>query len=338
MIVEPRSSEVNSLSKAKPWWNRPLIGNKSLVDRCKSVLFRKIVEKESIEFHQKTFAKITRLSNRMLSLDQEKFGNEEFLTFVRINLSLQRGEGNYQHLLAPKDLLRAGLTAHHSFSSLEQIEFTHRGRTFSEFYDFVESLCVKRVHSEVFCRQVTAKSPEVFRSLISSEGKEALRRYTFHLEKIGKNQLSLSLLYAFKRLQFRNYNIFQIVSDILNALERSDLLNLNALKTRVIQEYESFEKLGALINLREEQRNIQTYTLLFQYLAMSERHERAYDQFIGLSAQLKTWSQLTKTLIQIRRQYPSSEYKLPKQFRAKVAGIRLYEKYSPYFDELEAFG
>ena len=173
--------------------------------------------------------------------------------------------------------------------------------------------------------------------LKSAEGKEALRRYTAHLEKIGQHQLSLNLLYAFKRLQFRSYNIFRIVSDILDGLARSDLLNLDILKTRVIREYDSFEKLGDLIGLKTEQQNIQTYTLLFQYLAMSERHARSYEQFIGLSAQLKQWHRLAMKLSQIRRQHPLTEYKVPKQFRASFPGTRLYDKYAPYFDDQEIF-
>ena len=96
---------------------------------------------------------------------------KSFLSFVKINLALNRSEGDYRDLTDPTALLRAGLTAHHSFTSLEQIEFTHRGRTFSELYSFVDALCVKRVHSEVFCRQVTAQIPATFGSSQKCRGK-----------------------------------------------------------------------------------------------------------------------------------------------------------------------
>lgn len=337
MIVEPRSRDVTSSKPEKPWWNRPLIGNKSLVDRVKSMLFRQAVVSEAVEFHNITLSDISKISTRILSLDREKFGNKEFLSFIKIDLALKRGEGKYQNLADPMAVLRAGLMAHHSFTGLEQIEFTHRGRTFSELYSFVDSLCAKRVHSEVFCRQIKAQIPHTFRRLKSFEGKEALRCYSVNLEKIGQHQLSLNLLYAFKRLQFRSYNIFRIVSDILDGLKRSDLLNVDILKTQVIRNYESFEKLGDLIGLRSDQQNIETYTRLFQYLALSERHARAYEQFSSLSAQLKKWNHLVIKLLQIRQQYPATEYKVPRLFLAKVPGTQLYRKYSPYFEDLDDF-
>ena len=78
MIVESPASKADSLKREKPWWNRPLIGDRSLVDRVKGLLFRKTVVQEAVEFHDATFKKITRLSIRMSSLDDDKFGNKEF--------------------------------------------------------------------------------------------------------------------------------------------------------------------------------------------------------------------------------------------------------------------
>ena len=336
MVVESRSSETQELQpqrSEKPWWNRPLIGDKSLLERIKAFLFRKSVGPEAIDFHDTTFKKIDNLSMRMASLDWEKFGQKEFLAFVRISRMLEQGEENYANLMMPMALLRAGLTAHQSFTSLEQIEFTHRGLKFNEFYNFVNDLCFKRVQPEVFARQTKAKSAEMFNLFKTREGREALRRYTMHLSKIGQDQLSLNLLYAFKRLQLRSYTIFRIVSDILKKLKRSDLLDSDILSTQIIQNYDSFEKLGDLIGLRPEQQNIQTYTLVFQYLAMTERHARAYEQFQSLTAQFKLWRDLAQKLSQIRQQYPASEYRVPKQFSSKIPGSRLYEKYSQYFQD-----
>ena len=331
MIVKPKSTR-ESTETLKPWWNRPLIGNKSMLERTRALFFRQPVGEEAIMFHENTFQDMSTLTRRIVTLRDEKFGSKEFLAFVRISRSFNKGQGKYANLKEPMELLRAGLTAHNSFTNLEQIEFTHRGRKFNEFYRFVDALCLERAKADVFQQKVKTKSLEMASIIKSLEGKEALRRYVLHLNNIGSHQLSLNLLYAFKRLHFRSYNIFCVISDVLKRLKRSDLMKKEAIMTQVIQELESFDKLGDLIGLKKEQQTVQVYCLLFQYLAMSEKHNRSYEQFTGLVSQLRQWESLYQQLIKVRQQFPKTEYKVPKPFSSKVPGVEIYDRYSQYFE------
>lgn len=332
MIVSPQPRQTTEQKKQKPWWNRPLIGDRSLFERLFQRRQKSEILDSTLKLHDEVFNEIKLLANRSQSLDHAKFGSKDFLEFLRLNRLIQDGNPPYHGLIGAIALLQAGITAHQSFTALEQVEFTHRGIRFNDMYGFVEDLCVQRVLPETFRRQVRSKSVELYPRLKSTEGQQALHRYTQHLERIGKHELSLNLLFAFKKHNYHSYKIFKLVSDLINQVQRQDLTHLDAMMTQVIAQFESFESLGAIIGLQPSQRTLKIYGILFQYIAMLEKHKTAFSQFEILAKQLEKWKGLEEKLVQIRQEYPANLYRRPKQFSASVPGEHLYYKYASYFE------
>ncbi len=332
MVVESKHSQQSSKKDQKPWWNRPLFGELSLIARLFPHQKKQAILETPIKLHQTTFAELKWVASRCQGLDQAKFGNEDFLAYIRLNRKIQANQPPYHGLVSALAMLKAGITAHQSFMALEQVEFTHRGLRFNEMYDFVEALCIQRVQAETFRRQVRAKATELYPRLKSHEGQQALHQYAQHLERIAHHELSLNLLFAFKKLNFQRYHIFKQLSDLIQEVQRQELIQLETMTAKVFELFESFDNLGKILGLNEQQRTVNTYGILFQFIAMSEKHKTAFNQFESLATQLEQWKSLEEKLNQIRTAFPGDQYIRPREFSASLAGAQLYKKYQPYFE------
>ena len=316
----------------KPWWNRPLIGQRSLVERTQDWLHKKPIPEETLVLYNKNLAEIQQTARRLQTIDNEKFGSEEFLSFVKIQFALRRGEWGYSSFDQSIELLKVGVKARKAFLGLETVEFSFQGSRFGEMHDFVSSLCTQKVGSEVFKRQIKGKFIETKAKIKSLEGQQALQLYAKHLEDVSGHPLSLKLLYAFRQYKMQNYAIFKTVSDLITAIKRDDLLKVDALKLKVIENFEVFESLGRVIEVPESQRTPKTYTLILQYLALSEKHAVAFLQFSQMVDLFVGWKKNRTILDTIRQEYPPNKFKVPKSFRQTLPGMGVYQKYQAYFE------
>ena len=317
----------------KPWWNRPLIGQRSLVERTRDWLQKKSIPEETLALYDKNYTEMQQTARRLQTIDSEKFGNEEFLSFVKIQFALRRGEWGYLGFEQSIELLKVGVKARKAFLGLETVEFGFQGSRFGEMYDFVSTLCAQKVGAEVFKRQIRGKFAETKAKIRSEEGQQALQLYAKHLEDVSEHPLSLKLLYAFRQYKMQNYAIFKTISDLITALKRDDLLKVDALKLKVIENFEVFESLGRVIEVPETQRTPKTYTQILQYLALSEKHAIAFLQFSQIVDLFVGWKRNRIILDTIRQEYPANKYKIPKNFRQSLPGTGLYQKYQTYFEE-----
>jgi hypothetical protein len=73
----------------KPWWNRPLIGQKSLLERVNNWWQEKFILEEvpenSLDIYKNALKKIRDITNIAKAIDNAKFSNREFINFVKIN-------------------------------------------------------------------------------------------------------------------------------------------------------------------------------------------------------------------------------------------------------------
>lgn len=316
----------------KPWWNRPLLGEKTMVQRMSGWFYRSQIPVEALRFHEKNYQELQQVARRIQAIDNEKFGNQEFLSFVKIQFALRRGQWGYPGFEQSIELLKVGVKARQGFLGIETVEFGFQGARLGEMYDFIASLCAQKVGAEVFKRQIRGKFAETSPKIKSEEGRQALQLYVKHLEDICEHPLSLKLLYAFRQYKMQNYAIFKTVSDMVVALKRSDLLNVDLLKSRVIENYEVFESLAKVVNIPELQRTPKTYAQVLQYLALSEKHKAAFLQFSQMVTLFESWKSLRDKIETIRHEYPAKKYKIPRELKQGIPGTKLYQKYRAYFD------
>lgn len=332
MILSKHNLNRESDSSTKPWWNRPLIGQRSVVQRVADALRKKPVPEEMIKLYHASLAQLQSLTHRIHSIDNEKFGNEEFLAFAKIKFLLLKGEWGYPGFEQSIDLLKAGIQAHKSFLGLEKVEFNHQGSRLGEMYEFVSSLCSQKVRNEVFLRQVKGKFSEILPQVKTQEGRQALQLYLKHLENVAKHRLSLHLLYAFREYKMKNYAIFKDVSEIIGELKRGDLLNLEKLTSKVILNFEVFESLGQVIGIPDKERTPKTYAKVLQYAALMDKHQSAFLQFSQMVDLLQDWKKIFDQNMTLQQEYSPIKYKLPREFKRPMPGFNIYQKYSSYFD------
>jgi hypothetical protein len=315
----------------KPWWNKPLIGDLSLWERTNRWFYREEIPDSVLSIHQTAFEEATKLSRRAKSIDKEKFSNKEFLAFVRIRYASGQNKQLHQNLLKYTQLLQVGIDTKNAFIALEQIENKHQGKTFNEFYEYIDATLTKLSTPSAFQVYLQPKFKEVYPRLTSQEGKAALENYVRQLEKLAQHELGFKLLSAFKSHKFNDYSILRRVSDLIDSLNPHDLLDLKQLQVRVIAEQGIFDKLGIILGGAKNEMDINTFSKILQYIALKKKHEVSFSQFQELTVLLQSWYEKYKTVHSIREQYHSKRYKKVKMFAQPLPGVDLYNKYKDYF-------
>ncbi len=315
----------------KPWWNRPLIGDRSLWERVTGRFHKHDIPAEVQTLHQEALNKALRTINRAIAIDNEKFGNPEFLAYVRIKHALAQGSPGYANLEQYVNLLQVGLQTQQCFLSLEQIEIKHQGRKFRDFFDFVEASLAKLTNPTAFKVHLEPKFSEIYPQMQSEEGRSALRTYVSQLEALAEHRLGLKLLAAFKANQMTDYSSLRQVSDLIRSFRRQDLLDFKGLTVQVISHYAPFESLGKVIGVPAAANKPETYARMLQYIALMAKHEVAFPKFQEMVGLLQEWQQYSETVQSIRAQYQKQDYRQVKAFMQKVPGQDLFEKYQDYF-------
>lgn len=318
----------------RPWWNRPLIGNRSMTERMGSLLEKlkkDDVPERALRTHAEALQTMNKLVKRAQSIDREKYGNPEFLAFVRIKRAFNEGQDGYKDLGRYLQLLHTGISTKNTFLALERMEFKFFGSKQALFYNYVETLFQSNDTQVEFLEQLQTKFTEVYPQLRTEDGKAALQKYYQHLETISKHQFGFKLLQSFKRHKLTNYSLLDTVAKIIDGLNRLDLHDLGILNTEVIAHYETFQRLGEILGMPEHLNNPKTFGRMVQYIALDEKYKTAYPKFQALVLLLEKWHKHFTVAKNLRQEYGPKQYKRVKAFSTPIPGVDLYNKYDIYF-------
>ena len=332
-LLEHPSLQVNQVLQ-RPWWNRPLIGSQSMVERVSMLLHqfkREKVPERAIAAHADALQTINSLVKRARPIDNEKFGNPEFLSFVKLKRAFIEGYDGYQNLDRYLHLLHAGISAKNTFITLERMEFKFFGSKQGLLYNYVETLFQSNLKQSEFLEKVQAKFAEVYPQLRTEEGKVAMEKYCQNLEDIAKHQFGFKLLRSFKRHKLTNYSILDTVAKIIEGLNRLELHDLSILNMEVISHYETFQRLGEVLGMPAPLINPKTFARMLQYIALQEKYKTAYPQFQELVVLLEQWYKQYTVAVNLRNEYSLQHYQRVKEFKTDIPGGDLYDKYKVYF-------
>jgi hypothetical protein len=266
-------------------------------------------------------------------IDQPKFSDPEFVSFVKIQYCLAHGIEEYEELGESAKLLQAAIEASNSYLTLDQTELRYRSSKQQEFYQFVVKLLGNHEDQETFRAQIQEKLVEVLPAIKTEEGKTALQAYTKELDKLSEYELGLKLLALFKTYQLADYSILRTIADMVVALRGSEKIDFKALVAQVINKYEVFEKLRKIIGVSDKRSNPETYARMLQYVALNTKHRLTYAKFQDLIGVLRQWSKHYLAMLRIRQEYPSEQYRQPKNFQEPIVGAAIYEKYQKLFTD-----
>ncbi|NCR16667.1 MAG: hypothetical protein GPJ22_04725 [Microcystis aeruginosa LL13-03] len=262
------------------------------------------------------------------SIDSDKFSSQEFLMFVKMKYCLARGIEEYAGLDQSIKLLQGAIEAKNSYLTLDQTESRYRSSKQQDFYKYIESLLASDYEDKAaFKARVAEKLVETLPHVKTEEGKVALKAYQTELESLADHELGLKLLSLFKAYQLANYSVLRTISDIVETFREKQTLDYPSLVASVISKYEVFEKLKNIIGVANNKSKPETYARMLQYIALTYRHGKSYAQFAELLQVMRKWYLPYRAILDIRRRYPRTSFKLPKQFSEDIAGVAIYDKY-----------
>jgi hypothetical protein len=288
----------------------------------------------SINLHARSFKEITLIGNKADKINHDKFGNEEFLLLLRIKINMAREAEGYQGLSNCVDLAQAGIIAQKSFLRLEQTELRYRSRKQQEFYRYVAENLEGEIDKEAFAQKIKQKQTEILSSIATEEGRDAIEAYTKELNILSQYKLGLKLLSLFKQYELKDFSILKKIADVVESFEGKDLINSDDLISPVLENYESFEKLGPIIGMSPAESTPQAYARILQVIGLTSRHGKAYLEFEQLVQLLKKWEQPYKAIALVRKEYTEAQYSIPAEFKQDIPGWNTYQKYAEYLPDL----
>ena len=319
--------------KEVPWWNRSVIGEDSLIEALLAKFRKPDISESALFLHNREMMDLGVFAKTAEVIESEKFGKQEFLVFVKMKYLLLKGINEYQGLNKSLQLLKVAIDAKDCFISIDQTELQFRGTKQQEFYKFVESLLSDHDDKVAFREQVQMKLADSLPQIKTEEGTVALQSYAKHLDELSDSELGLKLLSLFKAYQLADYSILRVISEIIQSLDKRDLLDFKGLLSLVRVNYSVFEKLRDIIGLSERKSTPETYALMIQYIALSNRHGISHIKFEELMNVMRKWYRHYMAVIGIRDEHPRSEYRQPKEFKEAIPGVEIYAKYRKWLTD-----
>lgn len=331
MVRATRPPIVPSLKKS--WWQKGIFSAETQFGRWFQRTFgryfqgKDLVSESSIFLHQRAMDEISLLGKNAEILDNEKFGNKEFLVLVKLRYLLARGVGSYKGLNNSVELLQAAIDAKDSFITIDQAEHRFRGTKQQDLYKFTDDLLEAFATTQEFRQAVNERFSKAIPNIQTEEGRVAMEGYSTHLNRLSEKPLGLKLLSLFKAYHLADYSILRQISDLVYGLNKSDLHNHETLIPLVKKNYPAFEKLGEIISLSKDRSDPETFAKMTQVLALNYKYRVSFGQFEDLLGIMKRWYRPYQTVISIREDHPPQQYRQPPEFHELIPGEKTYLKY-----------
>jgi hypothetical protein len=308
----------------KAWRNEKFLLKPTKV----SFLLKEKVAESDIRKHRTSLTNLKFLVQKAELLDSEKFQNNEFSMFSKIKTYIAHNVYEYTDLNIIVDLINVAIDAQKSFSSIYQIESQYHSKVQKEFYEFVGSLLadesVERLH---FKKLVLQEAEAVCILIKTDEGKNAISTYAIEIAKVSDHDFGISLLRLFKKNHMSDYALIGKLGESVDRLEGTDLVDLDGLMLLVLEKSNVFEKIGAVLDLKEEANSPETHRKVLQFIGLKKRYQASYAKFQDLLATVKEFHRYYQTISEIREKYPAKSYHLPVEFTVELPGLKLYNKY-----------
>jgi hypothetical protein len=313
------------------WWQRPVWGQKTTIQRLLKPFYRKRVPKGILFVHGRELEQITPLAEKAQVIDSDKFKGSEFIEFLRIRQQLYNDSGVYEGLENSFRLLNTAIEAKTCFEKIWQIEFRFLSSKQQECYRLVDALLANGRRGQDFQDPLQEKIDEVLPFIFSEEGQEAIRAYGDSYIKLSSFEFGLDLMLLFKQYKMSDYVVLVTVDKILRQYKKEDLTDFRTALIPVTTNFDVLEKLGPIIQLPKKKAVPETFARMLQFVAMLSKHEDSYAKFQNLMEMLEQWNTSYQAIAEIRRDYGAEVYRQPKAFSQKIPGETLYEKYQQWF-------
>jgi hypothetical protein len=300
----------------------------NLADRKTSRLRKKKVSEDDLKRHNQELNALKMAVHHAELLDSENFQNKEFSMFSKIKSYIAHNVNQYADLNHVVDLLNVAMEAQKSFATIYQIESQYYSRHQQEFYNLVAELLEREdIDRAKFKRLICQQAELVCELLKTDEGKEAMAAYAKEVTKISEHDFGLSLLRLFKKNQMSDYSLIGGLRDSVNQLEKANLVDLDGLMLMVLEKSHVFERMGQVLDLKDEANSAETHRQVLQFIGLKRRYQESYIRFQQLLTEVKGFHRYYQSITNIRAQYSADLYRLPEEFTVELPGMKMYKKY-----------
>jgi hypothetical protein len=302
-----------------------------------SWMLKKKVPETDLKRHKRDLNNLNNAVYRAEMLDSTKFQNQEFSIFSKIKTYIAHNVNEYADLNHVVDLLNVAMDAQKSFATIYQIESQYYSKNQQEFYNLVTELLDREdLDRAKFKKLITQQAELVCELLKTDEGKVAILAYAQEVAKISEHDFGISLLRLFKKNQMSDYGIIGGIRESVDQVNNCNLLDMDGLMLMVLEKSHVFEKIGRVIDLKEEANSAETHRQVLQFIGLKKRYQESYVKFQQLLSEVKGFHHYYKSIAAIREKYPNHTYRLPADFGVEMPGLKLYKKYMAMQDTYAA--
>jgi hypothetical protein len=299
-------------------------------------LLKEQVPESDIRQHRRDLTNLKYLVQKAENLDSEKFQNNEFSMFSKIKSYIAHNVYEYADLNAVVDMLNVAISAQKSFAAIYQIESQFHSKSQQDFYDYVTHYLNKEELDRIeLKKKVLRKAEAVCGELKTEEGRAAIATYASEIVKVSENDFGVELLRLFKKNHMSDYSLIGKIGESIDRLDGANLVDLDGLMLMVLEKSNAFEKIGAVLDLKEEANSPDTHRKVLQFIGLKKRYQASYAKFQDLLATVKEFHRYYQSIIAIREKYPAKTYRIPVEFTVELPGLKLYKKYMAVHDGYE---
>jgi hypothetical protein len=291
-------------------------------------IIKEQVPENDIRQHRRDLTNLKYLVQKAENLDSEKFQNNEFSMFSKIKSYIAHNVYEYTDLSAVVDLLNVAIDAQKSFAAIYQVESQYHSKSQQDFYEFVTDLLnQENVDRHELKQKVLDKAKIICAELKTEEGRGAICTYASEVVKVSENDFGIDLLRLFKKNHMSDYSIIGKIGESIDHLDGANLVDLDGLMLMVLEKSNAFEKIGAVLDLKEEANSPETHRKVLQFIGLKKRYQASYAKFQDLLATVKEFHRYYQSITAIRGKYPAKKYRIPVEFTVELPGLKLYKKY-----------
>jgi hypothetical protein len=299
-------------------------------------LLKEQVPENDIRQHRRDLTNLKYLVQKAEGLDSEKFQNNEFSMFSKIKSYIAHNVYEYADLNAVVDMLNVAINAQKSFAAIYQVESQFHSKSQQEFYDYVNNVLNREgLDRQELKKKVLRKAEIVCGELKTEEGRAAIATYASEVVKVSENDFGIELLRLFKKNHLSDYSIIGKIGESIDRLDGANLVDLDGLMLMVLEKSNAFEKIGAVLDLKEEANSPDTHRKVLQFIGLKKRYQASYAKFQDLLATVKEFHRYYQSITLIREKYPAKTYRIPVEFTIELPGLKLYKKYMAMQDNYQ---
>ncbi|BAQ61008.1 hypothetical protein GM3708_1414 [Geminocystis sp. NIES-3708] len=319
----------------KPWWNRPLLGEKTLIDYIFSQYIKADIPQDILFHYNSALEKIESTNVTLKALLSEKFIEKDFLTYARIQSYLDRYCQQKQHyFVIAKEFFKILLDNLDTLFKIKEIEAEYNSPAFLEFYQNSLELFQQQENKLIFQEKLRKSISFFIKQLNEENEQKTMKLYMKYLFMISDVNNLGTFFYLLKTNELEYWQLLKKIKDFIEQNKAYNIEDLKPFVLLVKSDDNLFREIATqfLRIKKDDTEDFLTMARILQYITLSYKYEAFYSQFQLFLSYLSKWEKTYYYILHLKNKYPNSKYNYPSNFKVKLPGFDLYKSYYDYLD------